>query len=422
MLDVGGSQIWNATTAVLAIMLAFRTRQGLMRFWQGTGLLHQMRGEWFDTVSNCITFSISAKKDKPEEVTKFRHTLVRLMSRCHGSALEEIAENSIQLEAVDTFGLDNGTLTHLKECHEVHGFNKVEVMLHLVQSLITRAHDDGLLKVPPPILSRVYQTISRGFVNLLNAKKITDTRFPFPFSQLIAFLLLSHVVLTPLMISSIVRSKVMATIFTFVPITGFFSLNFIAIELENPFGTDANDLPMEHFQVEMNQCLLMLLHHNTDMITGVSEDCVLEFEALLAKVHWCREQGEANRLSAYGTDENGSTEPLEEENAPEQIGLSTPPADGPATVGFATAGTTPESDAAAQAAAQAAAKATLGKVVDEFEAGFTKWMKSVDDQMTQMKESFDSIKKFNEDTSAMIMSPELGLTSHPGWEAAISPT
>ena len=31
-------------------------------------------------------------------------------------------------------------------------------------------------RVQPPILSRVYQTLSRGFVNLLNAKKIADTR------------------------------------------------------------------------------------------------------------------------------------------------------------------------------------------------------------------------------------------------------
>jgi predicted membrane chloride channel (bestrophin family) len=27
-----------------------------------------------------------------------------------------------------------------------------------------------------------------------------------------------------------------------------FALNFISIELENPFGLDANDLPLPHFQ------------------------------------------------------------------------------------------------------------------------------------------------------------------------------
>merc|ERR1719382_1918523 len=100
------SQIWNATTVVLVFLLGFRTRQALTRFWEGTGLLHQMRGEWFDTVSNCVTFSIAAKPSKPEEVMKFRHALVRLMSLCHGSALEEISGNVTQLDSLDVMGLD----------------------------------------------------------------------------------------------------------------------------------------------------------------------------------------------------------------------------------------------------------------------------------------------------------------------------
>merc|ERR1712232_791809 len=99
----------NATTAVLLFLLGFRVRQGLSRFWEGTGLLHQMRGEWFDTVSNCVTFSISAKQGNKElqaKIIAFRHTIVRLMSLAHGSALEEISGNETQLETIDVFGLD----------------------------------------------------------------------------------------------------------------------------------------------------------------------------------------------------------------------------------------------------------------------------------------------------------------------------
>merc|ERR1712176_1662693 len=142
-------------------------------------------------------------------------------------------------------------------------------MLHLLQSLITDSHDKGILKIPPPILSRVYQTISRGFVNLLNAKKITDTKFPFPYVQLMTGLLLVLSLSMPFVITSIIQSKVLAAIFTFLPLFGMFALDFIAMELENPFGTDANDLPLKHFQHEMNNCLMMLLHNNTDLIAGV---------------------------------------------------------------------------------------------------------------------------------------------------------
>jgi len=282
MTQVSGGQVWSASTATLALLLGFRTREAMSRFWEGTSLLHQMRGEWFDAVSCCVTFSRSTAEGKnKDDVMRFRHTLVRLMSLCHGSALEEIKEHeSDSIETIDVAGLDYKTLKLLNECKEIYNFNRVEMLLHLSQGLITKAHDDGVMKIAPPILSRVYQTLSRGFVNLLNAKKITDTRFPFPFAQLITTLLLLHIILTPLMISTVFKAKFFAFLFTFLPIFGMFSLNFIASELENPFGNDDNDLPLDHFQTEMNNCLLMLLHTNSDHIADLSPECVMDFTAL----------------------------------------------------------------------------------------------------------------------------------------------
>merc|ERR1719193_310290 len=113
-MELGESVIWSATTAILLSLVAFRTRMGYGRFWEGTGLLHQMKGEWFDTISNCITFSIGTKRGRPEMVDRFRHTIVRLMSLCHASALEEISGMDSELETIDTRGLDDDTLRHLK--------------------------------------------------------------------------------------------------------------------------------------------------------------------------------------------------------------------------------------------------------------------------------------------------------------------
>ncbi|CAJ1372580.1 unnamed protein product [Effrenium voratum] len=156
---------------------AARSRAAMERFWEGTGLLHQMRGEWFDAVSCCVTFSRGSRGPRYEDTMRFRHCIVRLMSLCHGSALEEIGgEEADFCETIDRMGLDSGTLGHLKDCQQVYKFNRVEVLLHMIQSLITQNLENGVLKVQPPILSRVYQTLSRGFVNLLNAKKIADTR------------------------------------------------------------------------------------------------------------------------------------------------------------------------------------------------------------------------------------------------------
>jgi len=284
LVDLKQSQVWTATTVILMFLLGFRTRQSLQRFWEGTGLLHQMKGEWFDTVSNCITFSIKSNDSKRKETEAFRHTIVRLMSLCHGSALEEISGMEGTLETIDVLGLSNDTLRHLKDCVENHCFNKVEVLLHLLQSCITNAHQEGILAVPPPILSRVYQTISRGYVNLLNTKKITDTKFPFPFVQVISLLLIIHTIMTPYILATTVKSLVVTPILTFVFVFGAFALNFISMELEDPFGEDDNDLPLADFQAEMNNCLMMLLHNNTDIIAGISSRCFMDFDKLKSAV------------------------------------------------------------------------------------------------------------------------------------------
>mmetsp|Transcript_109328 Transcript_109328/g.189732 ORF Transcript_109328/g.189732 Transcript_109328/m.189732 type:complete len:480 (-) Transcript_109328:231-1670(-) len=423
--DVGGSQIWNAATGVIVLLCNFRQQQGLARFWEGTGLLHQMRGEWFDTVSNCVTFSIAAKPKMPVKVMEFRHSLVRLMSLCHGSALEEITENTIKLPSIDTYGLDDGTLNHLRECHEQYQFNKVEVMLHLVQSLITKAHYDGVLTVPPPIVSRVYQTISRGFVNLLNAKKITDTRFPFPYVQLIVFLLSFHCFLTPMIITAVVKSKILAAVFSFIPIFGMFSLNFIAVELENPFGTDDNDLPMSHFQDEMNSCLLMLLHDNTDMISGTSPRCLCGFHEVLGTIKHHLEEDSKNRLSAWLPPLD---DPADDADSPRKEAGSSDPAPQPEPA-------RPPAPAAAppQAPAEAApaalppppAPVTVDKGIEDFITALDRWSAVAKTQVTQLDQSFHELKRLGDTMSHMFLnSPEFGGFPHKaggGWELAISP-
>jgi len=429
--SITGSQTWVAATAVLTILLGFRTRQALSRFWEGTGLLHQMRGEWFDSVSCCVTFSRAAQASKPQEVADFRHTLVRLMSLCHASALEEIAgEETEYIPRIDMEGLDKTTLAHLKDCKVNLKFNRVEVILHLIQTLITKNLDCGILKIPPPILSRVYQTLSRGFVNLLNAKKITDTRFPFPYAQLISMLLFLHMVLTPTMMVQLIEHKAWAAIFTMVPIFGMFSLNLVASELENPFGNDANDLPMAGFQRDMNSSLLMLLHCNTDHVAGTSEDCLTDFEELAASM--------ASDIHRVGTSSSlipdshasppstpGRRSPSQQESPRSGTSVFSP--DGPANAA-ASAGQSRQGEAeAAQPSSLARAaepepvpapapvplpveepQVNLVKGMDDFNAALLSWTKVVDAQIGELNNNFAALKRISDSVPEMLASIQAG--------------
>eukprot|EP00440_Ansanella_granifera_P059596 gb/GFBE01064592.1/.p1 GENE.gb/GFBE01064592.1/~~gb/GFBE01064592.1/.p1 ORF type:complete len:535 (+),score=107.27 gb/GFBE01064592.1/:1-1605(+) len=287
--DMNKSQVWSAMTMTLATLIGFRTRQSLGRFWEGTSLLHQMRGEWFDAVSCLFSFSRKARDSKPVEVTQFRQCLVRLTSLMHGAAMDEITSDSGNtFEIIDVCALDSTTLTYLRDCSTIYEWNRVCIMQHMIQVLVCHNHHIGVLDIPPPILSRCFQTLSRGLVNLLNAVKIKDTCFPFPWAQIICWMLGIHAIFTPLIVTSMMKSFYWAIPVTFIPVFGMIALNLVATQLEMPFGLDDNDLPLAHFQTEMNMSLLLLMHENADHLPTIRPSAITDVDEL--RMSWSSTQ------------------------------------------------------------------------------------------------------------------------------------
>merc|ERR1719503_246741 len=173
-----------------------------------------------------------------------------MMSMLHCAALQQIAEvEDHSFEILDPAGLDKERLKFLGELHPVE---RCQVLLQWLQRLIIEADEDKTLKVAPPILSRVYQELSRGIVNLDNVAKIKQVSFPFPYAQMIAVMMIVHWITTPILASQAISSWFWAMFMTFVTVSAFWSLFYIANEIEQPFGKDANDLPVSEMQAEMN--------------------------------------------------------------------------------------------------------------------------------------------------------------------------
>lgn len=287
---IQNSQLWTALTATLIFLLTFRSNKAYARFWDGTTLLHQMWGEWFDSTSCLVAFTTVSMKTEPKAVNDFRHTLIRLMSLCHCSALDEIGQRSDDEDGyvmLDPAGLDQPSLVYLVRCKDDShlGFNRVEVIIHMIQTLVVHAQASGVLDIPAPILSRVFQTLSRGQVNLANCKKMVSTLYPFPLAQLTAVLLIVFAILTPFHMSAIIINRYWACTFTAIPVAGLFALNYIARELEMPFGNDPNDLPLEDFQNHMNRSLLMLIRDESDHICTTSDKCLRSYDEIKANMN-----------------------------------------------------------------------------------------------------------------------------------------
>lgn len=80
------STVYNAFSTLLGILVVFRTGQAYNRFWDGSTLTHQMRGDWFDAASSIISFTRTSKADSTK-LWDFRQIVVRLFSMLHALSL-----------------------------------------------------------------------------------------------------------------------------------------------------------------------------------------------------------------------------------------------------------------------------------------------------------------------------------------------
>jgi len=136
--------------------------------------------------------------------------------------------------------------------------DRVFLVFQWVQDLMVTRICDGGLDVPPPIATRMFQELSNGMLGFNAAYKIRDTPFPFPYVQLITLSLLILCLTAGFVVSFFIDSLIFASGFAFMAVGCYFAINEVAVELEDPFGGDINDLPMITYQHEFNSRLMMI--------------------------------------------------------------------------------------------------------------------------------------------------------------------
>jgi len=255
------SLVYHGYNTILGFLIIFRTQQAYSRWWEGGTLLQQARGEWFNAFSSTLAFC-SQKEEMHDKVKDFQMTLVRLMSMLYCASLEQISQMaSAAFEVVDADCMDEESRKYLMETED-----RVEVVLQWVQRHIVEGMNSGILNVAPPILSRVFQELGRGVVNINNVRKITEFLYPYPIVQMTTHLLLVHWLITPIILAVSLDKLYWCAACSFISVSALWSVNFIATEIEQPFGDDANDLPMHEMQQFMNRTLLTLLEERSQIV------------------------------------------------------------------------------------------------------------------------------------------------------------
>lgn len=256
----GFSAVWSGFTFVLGFLVVFRTQQAYARYWEGATLLRQCRGEWFNATSSVVAFC-TLDRERQAEVEEFQHLLIRLMSMLHCVGLQTIADmEDDHFDFIDIQGVDEGSLCFLASLPDKN--QRCEVIIQWVQQLVVRNMGSGILPIPPPVMTRFFQELSRGAVNVTQARNMTDIPFPFPYAQLLTLMLIIYWLITPFVNCMILRPP-WSCLFTFVSVLAFWGTSLIAAEIESPFGDDPNDLPLSKMQDDMNTSLWLLLEKQT---------------------------------------------------------------------------------------------------------------------------------------------------------------
>eukprot|EP00928_Gymnodinium_smaydae_P047593 TRINITY_DN31779_c0_g1_i1.p1 TRINITY_DN31779_c0_g1~~TRINITY_DN31779_c0_g1_i1.p1 ORF type:complete len:486 (-),score=90.23 TRINITY_DN31779_c0_g1_i1:224-1681(-) len=278
------TQVWAGFSFLVGFLIVFRTSQAYQRFWNGSAATHKMRAEWFDACSSLISFCrfnlVDQAKSVQEASSTFQNTLVRLFSMLHACALAELEEinidinsyeevNAFHFDLIDPSGFDEDALAAIK-----HSTSKVELVFSWIQFFVVDNILTGVLSIPPPILSRAFNEIANGMVAFHDAIQISYIPFPFPYAQTCDCLLVLHWVVMPFVASQWVSHPAWAFVFVFIQVFILWALNFIAVEIENPFGSDANDLDGLYMQTELNRHLMLLLQPETQRTPKMSSEAV----------------------------------------------------------------------------------------------------------------------------------------------------
>lgn len=132
------------------------------------------------------------------------------------------------------------------------------IMQRILRVMSSHIKHDGM-GLAHPIVSRCFQEFSSGILGFNQAMKISTCPFPFPYVQMIAWASLMFTTFVPVAISVYTPNYGMAALLSFMVTLGYVSINEVAAELEEPFGTDTNDIPLFHILTTMNAKLRLAL-------------------------------------------------------------------------------------------------------------------------------------------------------------------
>lgn len=156
----------------------------------------------------------------------------------------ELLGASIDALQDEDFNQDKA-LSYLETADTKKGFTaSIAQISHQLQDMIVQQKDylENPLIVQKEL--RLHEYVSNFMSDINELAKISATPYPFPTTQMTRILLFVWMFTLPFALVNNAEDPYSTPVLMFFITYGFFGLEFVAIELDDPFGTDPNDLEM----------------------------------------------------------------------------------------------------------------------------------------------------------------------------------
>lgn len=217
---------------VISLLLVFRTNTAYERWWEG-------RKQWGALVNHCRNLGIKMNAYLSDELVEERKQYATLVSN-FAVALKEHLRDGVKMDELESCkGVDLNNLQ-----------NKSHIPNHLASDLVSwvdRMKKEGHLTEMQTL--HVNDEI-KGLTDVLGAcERIKNTPIPYSYSLFLKKFLFIYVMTIP--IAFIATFGYWSTIIVSIVFYVLASLELIAEEIEDPFGTDANDLPTDSLALKI---------------------------------------------------------------------------------------------------------------------------------------------------------------------------
>jgi putative membrane protein len=254
-------------TSTLVFLLIFRTSKCYSRFWHCATSMCTFRAELVEAAKSLIAFTEMSNASMAE-IDHLKRSVVTFSSLLHATALVNLSDCPLdKFPVIDMAAVTEYVVQRLQAYTPK---NRVDLVYMWLNGVIVRAMKTGLLNVPPPILSRVFQQTEKAMVEYNQVLEVMTIPFPFPYAQTAYVLLVLMGVSTPFAMCSWTNHPAAAFALTFTGVMCLVSLELIARQLENPFGEDANDLPIDSFQDLINESLMLMATDDASNLPNLS--------------------------------------------------------------------------------------------------------------------------------------------------------